>query len=137
MLEFALAFSFIFPCFYGVFQFGYSFFVYNQLKNAVREGARYASLKTYDTNSTAYTSAFGNAVKNVVVYGDPAGGTTPIVPSLSTAQVALTVTFASAVPTQVKVGIQSYRLNNVFGTFVLNKPAVTFPYIGRYAPDGL
>ena len=137
MLEFALAFSFLFPLFFGAFQFGYSFFLYNQLKNAIREGARYASLATYDSNNSNYTTAFGAAVQNMVVYGDPAGNGTSIVPGLTSSNVALDVTFANGIPAQITVSIRNYSLDAVFTTFVLNKPSCTFPYTGRYAPAGL
>src|SRR5207245_9985969 len=46
------------------------FYVYNTLVIAVREGARYASIKPYDSTTTTPTSAFQNAVRNMVVYGD-------------------------------------------------------------------
>ena len=49
LIEFALAFGFLFPVLTGTFQFGYAFFVYNELQTAVREGARYAAFKTYDS----------------------------------------------------------------------------------------
>src|SRR5262245_577491 len=63
IIEFALAVSFIFPMVTGLFQFGYAFFVYNQLQSAVREGARYAAYKTYDSGSSTPSTAFSDAVK--------------------------------------------------------------------------
>ena len=44
MVEFALSATLIVSFFAGVFQFGYSFYAYNALEEAVRGGARYASL---------------------------------------------------------------------------------------------
>ena len=136
MVEFAFAFAVLFPLFTGTFEFGYGFFVYNQMKNAVREGARYASLRTYNAPDSAYTEAYGTAVKNIVVYGNPAGGPKPLVPGLTTANVLLTVTFVDRVPAQVTVKIQNYQLSTIFKRFVLSKPECTFPYIGRFAPNG-
>ena len=40
LVEFALAFGFLFPVITGTFQFGYAFFVYNELQNAVRAGGQ-------------------------------------------------------------------------------------------------
>lgn len=137
LIEFALTFVVLFPLVTGIFQFGYCFFNYMALKNAVREGARYASLRTYDSNSSTYTSAFGGAVRNVVVYGNPGGGTVPSTPGLTTANIALTVTFRSGIPKSVTVSIVNYSLPAVFTTFILNKPSSTFPYTGRYAPAGV
>src|SRR5690349_6943876 len=76
LIEFALSFFLIFAIFSGIFQFGYTFYVYNSLVNAVREGARYASIKPYDSTTTTPSSAFQTAVQNMVVYGDanPANG---------------------------------------------------------------
>ena len=137
LIEFALTFAVFFPLMTGTFQFGYCFFTYNQLKNAVREGARYASLLTYDSSSSTYSSAFGSAVRNMVVYGSPAGGSTPSVPRLTTANVSLAVTFGSGVPKRITVSITNYSLPAAFTTFVMNKPSCTFPYTGRYAPAGM
>jgi len=134
LVEFALAFSLLFPLLYIVFQFGYSFFIYNELNAAVREGARFASYKTYNSATASPSGSFISAVQNAVVYGDPAGGTTPVVPSLAPGNVRVTVTFASGVPAVVTVSIQNFSVNAVFTTYALNKPSVSFPYTGVYAP---
>lgn len=134
LIEFALAFSFLFPVLTGTFQFGYAFFLYNELQNAVRQGARYAAFKTYDSASATPSTAFSNSVKNVVVYGDPAGGTVPIVPSLTTANVNLQVNYVSGVPGMMTVSIQNYTLDAFLRTFSINRPAASFSYVGVYAP---
>ncbi len=137
IIEFALSFAVLFPFMAAVFEFGYGFFVYIQLQNSVREGARYASLRTYNTSTASYTLDYANAVKNVVVYGDPLGGSTSTIPNLTAANVDLVVTFANAVPSAVTVSVKDYSMYTVFHTFVLQKPRCTFPYVGRYAPDGM
>ncbi|MBI2685021.1 MAG: pilus assembly protein [Acidobacteria bacterium] len=134
LIEFALAFGFLFPAITGTFQFGYAFFVYNELQNAVREGARYAAFKTYDSASSTPTTTFSNSVKNAVVYGSPTGGQTPIVPSLTTENVSFTVTFTNGVPKTMTVSIQNYTLDAFLRTFTLNKPSASFAYVGVYAP---
>jgi len=134
LIEFALAFGFLFPILTGTFQFGYAFFIYNELQNAVRNGARHAAFKTYDSGSATPSSAFLNSVRNTVVYGDPDGGTVPVVPSLTTSNVNLTVTLAGGVPDMMTVSIQNYSLNAFFKTFTINRPSASFSYVGVYAP---
>ena len=134
LIEFALAFGILFPVLTGTFQFGYAFFVYNELQNAVRQGARYAAFKTYDSSSTTQSTAFSNSVKNSVVYGNPAGGSIPIANSLTTSNVNLTVTFANGVPDIMTVSIQNYTLDAFLRTFTLHRPSASFSYVGVYAP---
>jgi hypothetical protein len=136
VIEFALTFTFLFPLFAGTFQFGYAFFQYNKLLNAVRAGARYASLETYDSASSTPSAQFARRVKNVVVYGDPdpPANAAPVAPNLRPENVDLIVTFARSVPDAVTVRLKNYRLDAAFGIITLNLPAVTFEYAGRYAP---
>ena len=51
-VEFVLSFFLLFTVWGGIFQFGYAFFTYNSLVNAVHSGARFASLQPYDSAST-------------------------------------------------------------------------------------
>lgn len=134
IVEFAIAVGLIFPVFYGTFQFGYSFFLYNKLVNATRTGARYASLLKYNSDTPTPPANYSSAVRNVTVYGDPAGGTTPVVPGLTTAMVAVEPVFARETLVSVGVRINGYPLNSLFRVYTMNKPLVTFPYSGVYAP---
>ncbi len=137
VVEFAMSFAVLFPLMTGLLEFGHAFFIYIQLGNAVREGARYASLITYDSATTDISTAYGNAVQNMVVYGDPAGGTSSLIPNLTTEHVSVAVTFANNVPSSVTVSVRNYGIQTFFKTLVLQRPACTFPYVGRYAPAGL
>ena len=135
MIEFALSFSLLFAVFGGVFQFGYAFYVYNSLESAVRSGVRYASLRTYDSATATPSAAFLTAVRNMVVYGNPAGGGQSVALGLTPAQVTLTVTMAKNVPAVVAVGISGYKIDGVVRSFTLtSKPKATFPFMGRFAP---
>ncbi len=135
MVEFALSFGFLFSVFAGIFQFGYAFFVYNQLENAVRGGARYASLADYDSLTETPSATFETAVKNMVLYGNPAGTGSAIVPALSESNITVTATMERRVPATVTVTINGYRLDAVVKSFTLDgKPKITFPYMGRFAP---
>jgi len=134
ILEFAIGVGVLVLTFTGVFQFGYSYYVYNNLLAAVDSGAKYAAVRTYDSSSTTPTSAFSTAVKNMVVYGQATTGTKPVAPGLQTSNVSLAVTFDNNVPATVQVSLNNYALNAVFATFSLSKPVVTYPYMGTYAP---
>lgn len=135
IVEFALSFGFLFSVFAGIFQFGYAYFVYNQLENAVRGGARYASLADYDSLTETPSATFETAVRNMVLYGNPGGTGSTIVPALSASNITVTATMERRVPATVSVMINGYRLDAVVTSIVLDrKPKVTFPYMGRFAP---
>jgi len=141
LIEFALSFFLIFAIFSGIFQFAYTFYVYNSLVNAVREGARYASLKPYDSTTTTPSPAFQTAVQNLVVYGDaaPLSGAKAVVPGLTTAKVAVTVvgggTGTLTTLSLMTVSINGFQIDAVFGTLNLNgKPTASFPYTGIITP---
>lgn len=135
LVEFALTFIILITVFSGAFEFGYAFFAYNTLVNAVREGSRYASLRPYDSITSTPTSAFNTAVQNMVVYSNPAGGTTPILRGLTTSNVQLSVLNSGSAPLQVTVSITGFSLDAVFGIVTLNgKPSCSFPYLGIPTP---
>src|SRR5262249_32453743 len=107
----------------------------NRLEIAVEEGARYAAIVPYDSTSTTPSSAYLSAVRNVVVYGSPTGGTAAIVGGLTASNVNLTVTFGNGVPATVEVGISGYTVSTPFGNHALSgKPKVTYPYQGIWSP---
>src|SRR5947209_2186632 len=86
MIEFAISATLLIYVFSGVFQFGYSFHLYDGLVEAVRNGVRYASLaKISNAADSTIPSAYSTAVKNMVVYGTPtpAQGQVPVVSGLS------------------------------------------------------
>ncbi len=133
VVEFAVSFSLMFFFFAGTFQFGYGFYAYNKLETAVRGAARYASLIPYDSGSTTPSAAYATAVKNHAVYGDPAGGTIPVVPGLTPAHVKLQITETHHVlPATVSVSIDNFGIDSVFSTWTLRgKPYAAFRYQGR------
>jgi Flp pilus assembly protein TadG len=131
-IELAVAVSVLVPLSLGTFQFGYSYYMYNKVCNAVRAGARYASLRTYEPGRH---SDFVAAVRNVVLYGNPAGGSTPVAASLAPGNVAVDVQMASGIPRTVRVAIVNYQLNAIVAQVNFNnKPSAMFPYTGRYSP---
>ncbi len=69
LIEFAGSLILLAVMFAGIFEIGYSFYAYGTLVTAVRAGARYAALQP---RGTAADPAVAKAVRNLVVYGDPA-----------------------------------------------------------------
>ena len=140
MIEFALGATILVSCFSWCFQYGYTFYRYNALLTAVNAGARFASLAPYDSLTTTPSTSFSDKVKNVVVYGNPTGGSTPMVPGLSTSNVTLTVTFTTSpsntdVPDYMTVSISSFSIPAVFKTITFTgKPIVKYKYQGIYSP---
>lgn len=134
-IEFALSFALLFAVFTGVFQFGYAFYQYNYLESAVRAGARYASLRVYDSSTATPSAAYLTAVRNMVLYGSPSGGVQPVTRGLTADKVSVTVTMERNVPRRVSVAVVNYQIDAVFTKLSLNgKPKAVFRYLGRYAP---
>src|SRR5277367_2723817 len=71
MIELAVCSAVMVSCLAGTFQFGYTFYVYNQLVSAVGNGGRYAAMRTYHGGSTQDLEHDRLAIQNMVVYGDP------------------------------------------------------------------
>ena len=120
LIEFAGSLLLLGTVFAGVFQIGYTFFAYNTLVNAVRAGARYASLQTGRADLAK--------VQNLVVYGDPAPSrdTKPAIPGLSTTNIEI-----SFGPRTATVSVRGFKLDSVFSQVNLDgRPAVTFPITG-------
>ena len=135
MLEFALAWAVLFQVLGGVYQFGYTYYVYNSLENNTRAAARYAAGRTYDSVNATPTSTYRTAVQNMLVYGQPTASAQPVAPNLTPANVRVTVAFSRNVPSQVTVEVFDYTINGIFGRLTLrNKPKASFPYIGRWSP---
>ena len=82
LVEFAIVGTVFLTVMFGVIEFGRLFWTHNALRDAARRGVRYAAIRRSDT-------AGQQAVKNMVVYGNPNGGTTPLVPGLSTSNVGI------------------------------------------------
>jgi Flp pilus assembly protein TadG len=135
MVEFAIGSAVLVTAFTGTFQLGFAFYRYNTLMDAVASGARYASLVPYDSTTTTPSSSFQAAVQNMVVYGSPNAGTTPVLSGLSTSNVKLVVTFANSAPAAMTVSIVNFTFSSAVKTITLNgKPKVTYAYQGIWKP---
>src|SRR2546425_3835741 len=124
ILDFAVATGILLPALVGTFQFGYTFFIYNNLDTAVRGGARYASMQSYDSGTSTPSTAFATAVKNMVVYGNSAGTGDPVAPGLAVSNVQVSAIMKGAIPTSITVQITGYKVDAVFTSFSFNgKPS--------------
>ena len=139
MVEFALVAPLAMLVMTGTFQFGYAFYIYNQLQLSVRGAVRYASLMDYKGTSQACVAATQNTVKNLTVYRTtaPAPDATPIVRDLATTNVSVNFNVdAKSVPSDVTVSISNFSVNALFTTLTFDrKPSATVPYVGRYSPS--
>src|SRR5580704_10228817 len=137
IIELAVCAGVMVSCLAGTFQFGYTFYVYNQLVTAVGNGARYAAMRTYRGASDADLEKERTAIRNRVVYGDTRPtDLQPVVANLRPDEVEVEwVKDKSGVPTAIHVAIRNYPVNAVFKTISLEgRPGVEFPFVGRYAP---
>jgi hypothetical protein len=129
LLEFALGWSILWALFAGIYQFGYSFYVYNTVLTSVANAAELGSKMTYDTASP---TTYSDALKNMVVYGSTTAGTTPIVRGLATSNVTVTVNLAGTIPTDVTITINNFTIDAVFTNFTFNgKPRATTVFMGQ------
>lgn len=133
VLEFAVGFSVLWAIFAGVYQYGYSFYVYNRLMSAVSNAAELGSKISYDTGNA---SSFTTTLQNMVLYADetaPSQNASPIVSGLTSANVNVSVTTdAAGMPRDVTITIVNYTINGFFGSITLNgKPRATTLYFGQ------
>jgi Flp pilus assembly protein TadG len=100
LVEFAIGVTVFLTSMFAVVEFGRALWTHNALSDAARRGARYATL---------HSAGDINQVKNVVVYGDPAGGSQPLVPNLSTSNVTVNYSNFALNKGTVSVSITSYQ----------------------------
>lgn len=121
LIEFAGSLVLISTMFTGVFQLGQSFYNYDRLVNAVRQGARFASRQPENL-------AGNGSVQRLIVYGltDPGPDAVPLIRGLSERNVQVIVADHKAT-----VLIRDFTLPGMFTSTRLDgKPSVTFPCAG-------
>jgi hypothetical protein len=139
MIELALSAGVMVACLAGTVQFGYTFYVYNQLVTAVGNGGRYAAMRTFRAAGSRDLEQGKAAIRNMVVYGDsrPAPDAPPQVANLKPEQVEVDwVVDDAGAPTAVNVSIVDYTVDAAFGMFrFTGKPSVLYPFVGRFSPS--
>jgi len=145
VIEFALGWTVLWLMFSSVFQFGYTFYIYNILQTSVSNAAEMASRMPYDNSNI---SNFVTQVSKMAAYGDMSGSTA-VVPSLSwsactqsgnvwtcgNVKVTLGMVTGSdgttQIPTDVTVAVTGLSVNAVFRSFTFSgKPRATVAYLG-------
>jgi len=139
MIELAVSAGVMVACLAGTVQFGYTFYIYNELVTAVGNGGRYAAMRTYRAAATSDIEKGKAAIRNMVVYGDsrPAPNAFPQVANLKPEQVQVdwVMDDSGTQPAAVNVSIADYTVDAAFGMFrFTGKPAVEYPFVGRFAP---
>jgi len=112
----------------GTAEFGRALFQYNTLTKAVRDGARYLSQNSLNgtTGVVDITPTVDTETKNLVVYGVKGGAALPLLPGLTTSDVAIIDAGANNVTVTA-----NYDFASLFGptlpTFGLSGPiSLTF-----------
>ena len=124
LVEFAIGATVFFTAMFAVIEFGRALWTHNALADAARRGARYA---------VNHSSADSIAVKNVVVYGNAAGGTQPLVDNLTTANVQVQYSDFGLGKGTVSVSIVNYKFQMVIPLVggQLSMPAYTTTLTGE------
>jgi len=104
LVEFAIAATVFLSVLFSVLEFGRALWAHNALTDAARRGARYAVL---------HAASDVDSVKKVVVYGDPAGGTNPVVENLTTDNVTVSYSNFGLETGTVSVSITNYQFKFV------------------------
>ena len=104
LVEFAIGATVFFTAMFAVVEFGRALWTHNALSDGARRGARYA---------VNHPSTDTTGVKNVVVYGNPAGGTQPLVDNLTPANVQVQYSNFGLGAGTVSVSIVGYKFQMV------------------------
>jgi len=141
LIEFALSSTLLVFLLLGTFQFGYAFYQYNSLVNAVRSGVRYASMAKISNQGNGTLSAdYIDSIRKTVVYGSPVATQedTPVVRGLAPSDVEVEVGFdGKFVPQIVTVRVTRFTVDAIVRNFTINgKPSLQMPFLGQYCPVG-
>lgn len=104
LVEFAIGVTVVLTSMFAVVEFGRALWTHNALADAARRGARYATL---------HSAGDIEQVKNVVVYGDPAGGSQPLIPNLTTTNVSVNYSNFALNKGTVTVSVTNYQFQFV------------------------
>jgi Flp pilus assembly protein TadG len=132
-LEFAIGATVFLTAMFAVIEFGRALWTHNALSDAARRGARYA---------VNHQPTEVDSVKNVVVYGDPAGGTKALVDNLKTENVQVQYSSFGLGAGTVSVSITNYKFQFIIpivGT-TISMPSYTTTLTGEnagYVPPNL
>lgn len=139
LVEAAIVLPIFLVLFAATAEFGRYFYEYTTLAKASRVGARYLSTSPVGTTGDA-------TAKNIVVYGNPSGTGSPLLPNLTTSHVAITREGGvPLLPQRVTIKIVGYEHQPLFdvgaltgidglSTNVAVQPSVTMRYLLTQPP---
>ena len=136
LVEFAIAATVFLTVMFAVIEFGRILWVHNALTDAARRGARYAVFQCNPTQASCPGSGTSiDRIKKVVVYGDPNGGTQPLLENMTTSNVTVSYSNFALDGGTVTVGIQNYKFNVVLPLIVksVDMPNYTTTLTGENA----
>ena len=139
LVEAAIVLPIFLVLFAATAEFGRYFYEYTTLAKAARGGTRYLTTSVVGTIGD-------NAAKNIVVFGNPAGSGSPLLPNLATSNVLIEREGGTPVlPQRVTVKIINYQHQSIFNlgaltgitalsTNVAVQPSVTMRYLLTQPP---
>jgi TadE-like protein len=118
LVEFAIGATVFLTAMFGVIEFGRALWTHNALADAARRGARYAVNRPASNPPGVNTTGTNvgpsiTAIRNVAVYGDPAGGSQPMVNGLTPANIDVRYTDFRVGDGTVAVTITNYQFQFV------------------------
>jgi len=126
LVEFAIGATVFLTAMFAVMEFGRALWAHNALADAARRGARYA---------VTHAASDSAQVKNIVVFGDPAGGSQPLVNNLGIGNVDVSYNGYGLNDGTVSVSITNYQFQFVIpivGT-TITMPSYTTTLTGESA----
>ena len=132
MLELAISAGVMVSCLVGTFQFGYTFYTYNQLVTAVGNGARYAAQRTYRSGKRGRRTRQRSHSQHGGLWGPATRARLRTGGSEADARSKWTcagILAGDGAPVNVNVAIKGYTMDAIFRSFTFDgRPAVEFPY---------
>jgi Flp pilus assembly protein TadG len=118
LVEFAIGATVFLTVMFGVIEFGRALWTHNALADAARRAARYAVNQPAASPAGTKTSGTNvgpsiSAIRNVAVYGDPAGGSKPLVTDLTPENLRIQYTNFGVGSGTVAVTITNYQFKFV------------------------
>jgi Flp pilus assembly protein TadG len=135
IVEFAITATFFLMMITAIISAGHLFFTHNAMVESTRRGARYAATQCKPNLAGCVGSDTSlDRVKNMVLYGTPAAGSTPLVNNLTAAnvQVDYSTNFGVAQGT-VSVKIINYNYTFAVAARVINMPPYQTTVVGESA----
>ena len=135
MIEFTITAAAFLMMIMAIVSGGHLFFTHNALVESTRRGARYASLVGAPTaQGCQNNSTTVDGVKNMVLYGTPTAGTSPLVNNLQASNVTVCYSNDYGVGQgTVSVKIENYTYTFAVGAFNINMPAYQTTVVGESA----